>query len=102
MNPNSRKVMSSGYLWDYEDFQAHIVTKPLNRREIAALEVLSKFGVGSPADFRQVKVGIETQERLQARSYLETRPQEKFLDRVGYYVLTDAGLKAWEAHKGTL
>jgi hypothetical protein len=99
MNPNSRKIISGRYIWEYDEFKAHIANQPLNRREIAALEVLSKFGVGAPADFRQIKIGLETRERLEARGYLETRPQEKFPDRVGFYLLTEEGLKVWETRR---
>jgi hypothetical protein len=100
MDPNSRKVLSGGYLWEYDSFKAHLANKPLNKREIAALDALSKFGVGTPVDTGQVGIGGGTEERLEARRYIETRPREKFPDRVGYYLLTAEGLKAYEALRG--
>ncbi|MHA6641491.1 hypothetical protein [Mesorhizobium sp. A623] len=96
MDPNSRKILSGGYLWEYDDFKADVAKKPLNKRETATLEALSKFGVGALVGSRQVKIGPDTQDRLEARGYIETRPREKFPDRVGYYLLTKEGLTAYE------
>jgi hypothetical protein len=94
---NSRTVVSGRYVWDFEEFKAHIATKPLNQRELAALALLARTGVGKSVSPHQVKIGLETQERLEARGYIETRPKEKFPDRVGYYILTADGSKAWGA-----
>lgn len=41
MDPNSRKILTEGYLWEWDDFKAHVLSKPLNKREAAALEALS-------------------------------------------------------------
>ncbi|MBX4864452.1 hypothetical protein HJA86_31935 [Rhizobium bangladeshense] len=35
---------------------------------------------------------------LKIRGFLETFPQEKYPDRTGYYMLTEAGLDAWQQH----
>lgn len=40
-----------GYLWNYDEFKAHITSKPLNKREAIALEVLAKFGVACRLTF---------------------------------------------------
>jgi hypothetical protein len=97
MDPNSRKVLSGGYLWEYDSFKAHLAKKPLNKREIAALDALSKFGVGVVVESQQVKMGGGTEQRLEARGYMETRPHEQFPDNVGFYILTEEGSKAHEA-----
>ncbi|NEJ49941.1 hypothetical protein GR213_11425 [Rhizobium leguminosarum] len=34
--------------------------------------------------------------RLKIRGFLETFPQEKYPDRTDYYMLTEAGLDAWQ------
>lgn len=92
----SKQIHVGGYIWEPEEFEQYIKDKPLNKREKTVLEVLSKFGVGVEADFHQVKVGCETEDRLKARGYIETRPQKKFPDRTGAYVLTEAGLSAYK------
>lgn len=96
MDPNSRKILSGGCLWEYDDFKAHITSMPLNKREIAALDALSKFGVGVAIESQQVKIGWGTEQRLEARGYIETRPHEQFPENVGFYILTKEGLNAWE------
>lgn len=96
-DPNSRNVFSGGYLWEYNDFKAHITTKPISRRETLALEVLAEFGVGLPADARQLKVGPDTQERLEARGYIKRQPQQELPKIDARIVLTEDGLKAWKA-----
>lgn len=79
MDPNSRKVLAEGCLWEWDDFKAHVLSKPLNKREIAALEALAKFGVGRTVSDLQISIGSTTEARLEARGYIEIRPHEKVL-----------------------
>ncbi|MQV46511.1 hypothetical protein GHK28_08570 [Sinorhizobium medicae] len=39
--------------------------------------------------------GPDTEDRLKARGFIETRPSNKWPDRIAYYVLTTAGYEAW-------
>ncbi|MFD9902615.1 hypothetical protein [Mesorhizobium sp. NPDC059025] len=94
MDPDSRKILAEGYYWEWDDFQAHVVSKPPNKREIAALEVLSKFGIGETVSHRQASIGLTTQARLEARGFIEVRPNEKGAEYVGHCVLTALGLNA--------
>lgn len=97
-DPNSRKVVADGRLWEWDDFKAHLMSgKPLNKREIAALEALSSFGVGVLVGASEVSIGPTTENRLEARGYIEVRSHERFPDRIGHYVLTESGLRTWEA-----
>lgn len=76
--------------------EEHVKT-PLGSRERNALRQLAAHGVGVSVDWRQIKdCGHDTAERLSIRGFLETRPQAKYPDRIGAYVLTAAGLAAWE------
>ncbi|RSC01919.1 hypothetical protein EFR00_16220 [Rhizobium sophoriradicis] len=61
------------------------------------MRYLSSVGPNIKIGWREVKdCGPETEERLKASGFLETFPQEKFPDQIGYYMLTQAGLDTWQ------
>jgi|GEM_PF-2323144 len=79
------------------------VGSPLNKRERDALQQLAVYGIGVAVPWRHIQnCGPATEERPLVRGFLETRPQAKYPDRIGAYVLTEAGLAAWEKIKGDL
>ncbi len=82
----------------HERWAASIPGQPLGKREKVALGQLSAFGPGILVDWKQIKnCGPDTEERLKARGFMETKPNNKFPDRIGFYILTQAGYDAWEA-----
>lgn len=78
-----------------ERWRSSIPGTPLGKRERATLDQLAGYGVGVAVDWRKIKCGPDTEERLKARGFIETRSQTKFPDRIGSYVLMESGLKAW-------
>ncbi len=82
----------------HERWAATIPGQPLGKREKVALGQLSAFGPDILIDCRQIKnCGPDTEERLKARGFIETRPSNKFPDRIGFYILAQSGYDAWEA-----
>lgn len=80
-----------------ERWRASIPGTPLGKRERKALAQLVEHGVGVPVRWSKIKdCGPDTEERLKARGYLETRNQVKYPDRIDSYILTESGQKAWE------
>lgn len=80
-----------------ERWRASIPSTPLNKRERNALAQLVGYGVGVPVHWRKIKhCGLDTQERLVARNYIETRNHVRYPDRIDSYILTEDGLKAWQ------
>ncbi len=80
----------------HAEWTAAIPGSKLGKREIKALKFLAAIGPNVKVHWRDVKdCGPDTEERLKIRGFLETFPQEKFPDRIGYYMLTDAGLEAY-------
>lgn len=80
-----------------ERWRASIPGTPIKKRERDALRQLSSYPSGELVKWDLVKnCGPDTIERLLARGFIETRPMEKFPDRIGYYVLTEAGRTAAE------
>lgn len=90
-----RPILADGYMWEYSEFQAYVLARPLNKREKDALKALSAFDVGQALTWREFSLGPSTQDRLEARGYIEVQPHPKFPDRTGAIVLTPAGRKAW-------
>ncbi|MGO7589929.1 hypothetical protein [Rhizobium leguminosarum] len=81
----------------HADWAASIPGTPLGKREIKALKFLSVKGPNVKIHFRDMRdCGLETGDRLKIRGFLETFPQEEYPDRTGYYMLTKAGLDAWQ------
>jgi hypothetical protein len=76
-------------------WKASIPGTPLGKRERAALEQLAAHGPGVAVHWRSIKCGPDTEDRLKARGFLETRYQSKYPDRIESYVLTNAGFEAW-------
>lgn len=80
-----------------ERWRASIPGTPLNTRERKALDQLSAYGVDVRVKSQAIKdCGPDTLDRLMARGFVETQNQEKYPDRLGYLILTAAGMKAWE------
>jgi len=80
-----------------DKWRASIPGTPLGKREKKALAQLVEYGVGIPVHWSKIKdCGPDTEDRLKARGFLETRNQKKFPDRIDSYILTKAGLHAWE------
>ncbi|UGQ22577.1 MULTISPECIES: hypothetical protein [Brucella/Ochrobactrum group] len=70
----------------------------LGKREQDTLAELSRYGVGVKVSRREIKgCGGQTEDRLTARGFIETFPNPKFPERVGGYVLNEAGMQAWKA-----
>ncbi|KQT03244.1 MULTISPECIES: hypothetical protein [unclassified Rhizobium] len=81
---------------------AEIPLEKLLKAEKKALLQLREYGLGVLVPWQDVKgCGPSTEERLHARDFIEIRMQEEFPDRVGAYLLTEAGLKAVEAFDHT-
>ena len=80
-----------------EEWKASIPNRPIGKREADALEDLSKHGVGVFVDWREIKgCGPDTEERLVARGFIQTRNSRKFPDRIASYSITKAGMDAWK------
>ncbi|RVI81724.1 hypothetical protein CN188_13720 [Sinorhizobium meliloti] len=78
------------------EWEKSIPGTPLGKREKSALAQLSGFGPGIMVEWTKIKnCGPDTEERLKARGFIETRPSNKWPDRIAYYVLTTAGYEAW-------
>ncbi|WP_260685612.1 hypothetical protein [Rhizobium laguerreae] len=81
----------------HEQWAAGIPGTKLGKREIKALNYLASIGATIKIHWRDMKdCGPDTEERLKIRGFVQTFPQEKFPDRIGYYMLTEAGLDAWQ------
>lgn len=79
-----------------EEWKSSIPSRPIGKREVDALEDLSKHGFGVFVDWRDVKgCGPETEDRLVARGFIKTRNSRKFPDRISRYAITKAGMDAW-------
>lgn len=79
-----------------EKWAASIPGTPLGKRELNALKQLGEHGVGVPVEASLIKnCGPDTEDRLKARGFIETRPHPKSPTSVESYVLTEAGLNAW-------
>ncbi len=75
-----------------------ILGTPLGKRERSVLEQLARHGAGVMVDFRTIKnCGPDTSDRLAARGFIEIRHQKANPDRLAGYILTNSGLKAWQA-----
>ncbi|MBB3465271.1 hypothetical protein [Rhizobium sp. BK377] len=80
----------------HEEWAATIPGSKLGKREIKALKFLAAIGPNIKVHWRDVKdCGPDTEDRLKIRGFLKTFSQEKYPDRIGYYMLTDAGLEAF-------
>lgn len=83
-----------------EKWAAEIPGTPLGKREVIALEQFAKHGPNHRIHFRDVKsCGPDTGDRLKARGFIQTFPNETFPERVGSFMLTDAGYEAWMAYQ---
>ena len=79
-------------------WKASIPGTPLGKRERDSLAQLAVHGVGVPVHWTKIKgCGGDTEDRLKARGFLETRNHAKFPDRIDSYILTESGLEAWQA-----
>lgn len=65
-----------------------------NQRERRALSELLAYDDGVWVQRSKVHCGIDTQERLEERGYIQIRNKVKFPDRVDSYMLTAEGRKA--------
>lgn len=80
-----------------ERWRSSIPGTPLGKRERKALAQLVEHGVHVPVHWSKIKgCGTDTAERLKARGYLETRSHARYPDQIDSYILTTAGLEAWE------
>jgi hypothetical protein len=72
---------------------ASIPNQPINKLEMRSLRQLADYGVGVFAPANNVKgCGPDTQERLEARGFIEVQFQAGHPDRIGGYILTKKGL----------
>ncbi len=79
-------------------WKASIPGTPLNVRERKTLDQLSAYGSEVQVKKQAIKdCGPDTLDRLVARGFVETQNQEKYPDRLGYLILTAAGMKACKA-----
>lgn len=80
----------------HDEWVESIPGTPLGKREKSALAQLADFGPGKMVEWTKIKnCGPDTEDRLKARGFIETRPSNKWPDRIAYYVLTTAGYEAW-------
>jgi hypothetical protein len=100
-DPDTMDRADLGRLMDeaHERWKLQIPGTKLLRRERQALARLSAHGPNVKVKADDIKCGPDTEERLLARGFIETFPQEKFPDRVGAYMLTDAGYEAGKSGK---
>lgn len=81
----------------HDKWKVSIPGTALSNRERKALEQLAGYGVEIPVHHLKVKgCGPDTVERLEARGYLTIRNHTEYPDRVDSYILTQAGMGAWE------
>lgn len=79
-------------------WKASIPGTPLNVRERKVLLQFQEHGPGVLVAHNKIKgMGCDTTDRLGARGFVETRPNPKWPDRIGGYVLTEAGFEAIKA-----
>ncbi|NTF43050.1 hypothetical protein G6L80_14075 [Agrobacterium rhizogenes] len=68
---------------------------PLNKLEGKVLAQFAVFGANIKISSSDIKhCGPDTEERLLARGFIKTFPMVKYPDRIGFYMLTDAGFDA--------
>ncbi|MQX61300.1 hypothetical protein [Sinorhizobium meliloti] len=80
----------------HAEWEKSIPGTPLGKREKSALAQLAGFGPGIMVEWTKIKnCGPDTEDRLKARGFIETRPSNKWPDQIAYYVLTIAGYEAW-------
>jgi len=78
-------------------WRASIPGTPLGKREKKALAQLASHGSGVLVHRSEIKdCGSDTEERLKARGFIETRDHTKFPGQTESYILTAAGLEASE------
>lgn len=83
-----------------DEWAAWLPGQPLGKREKTALGQLAAFGPNIDIEWTKIKnCGPDTEERLKARGFLQTKPSKKFPDRIGFYMLTQAGYDAWQNRK---
>ncbi|WP_234844322.1 hypothetical protein [Sinorhizobium meliloti] len=81
----------------HAEWEKSVPGTPLGRREKSALAQLADFGPGKMVEWTKIKnCGPDTEDRLKARGFIETRPSNKWPDPIAYYVLTTAGYEAWK------
>ncbi|WP_234906236.1 AlpA family transcriptional regulator [Rhizobium rhizogenes] len=74
---------------------AEIPSLPLNKLEGKVLAQFAVFGANIKISSSDIKhCGPDTEERLLARGFIKTFPMVKYPDRIGFYMLTDAGFDA--------
>jgi hypothetical protein len=82
-----------------ERWRVSVPGTPMGKRELSALAQLASHGAGVFVPFASIKgCGPDTEERLQARGFLEIRAKSD--GRVEGYVLTSAGLRAHTEVRG--
>ncbi|WP_311272105.1 MULTISPECIES: hypothetical protein [unclassified Rhizobium] len=75
-----------------QERRKEIPSLPMTKLERSALRQLLAYGVGVPVNNSLIKpCGSETEERLEARGFIEFQMHNKFPDQVEAYVLTEAG-----------
>lgn len=80
-----------------DEWKASIPGTPIGKREANALKQLAVAGVGIEINSGDVKrCGDDTQDRLEARGFIEVRPNPKSEQHPPIYVLTEAGWAAWQ------
>jgi hypothetical protein len=79
-------------------WRAEIPTLPLTKLERRSLEQLAEYGPGVVAPRNKIKgCGVNTQERLEARGFIEVKYRDGELDRTEGYILTEKGLSFLQA-----
>lgn len=86
----------------HEEWAASIPGTPLIKRELTVLGQLATYGVGEKIHRTKFKCGPDTEDRLKARGYLVTFPDERFPERIGYYMFTETAGEAWAAYNNSL
>lgn len=81
----------------HQRWLAEIPSLPLNELEEKVLAQFAVLGANVKVSSRDIKhCGPDTEERLLTRGFIKTFPMVKYPDRIGFYMLTDAGFEAWK------
>jgi len=84
----------------HQRWLAEVPSLPLNKLERKVMAQLAATGANVKISSKELKhCGPDTEERLLARGFIKTFPMVKFPDRVGFYMLTEAGYGEWKSRQ---
>ncbi|MCQ1839084.1 hypothetical protein [Neorhizobium galegae] len=78
-----------------EQWRRELPKTPMNKLEKSALRQLLQYGVGVPVDWRDIKrCGYATEQRLNARGFIDLCMSKKHPEQIAAYALTTSGRDA--------